>query len=90
MEWAVQLCDVLAHLHNQKPQPIVFRDLKPSNIMLDQYNRIRSIDFGIAKLFETEQGTMIGTEGYSPPEQYRGQATPAGDVYAVGATFHHF
>ena len=64
LEWGLQLCDVLAHLHDQKPQPIVFRDLKPSNIMLDQYNRIRVIDFGIAKLFETDhKGTMIGTEG---------------------------
>ncbi len=90
LEWMLQLCDVLKHLHNQKPHPIIFRDLKPSNIMLDQYNRIRIIDFGIAKLFETDRkGTMIGTEGYSPPEQYRGQATPAGDVYAMGATFHH-
>lgn len=90
LDWSMQLCDVLAHLHSQKPQPIVFRDLKPSNIMLDQYGRIRIIDFGIAKLFETDRkGTMIGTEGYSPPEQYRGQATPAGDIYALGATFHH-
>lgn len=90
LDWMTQLCDVLAHLHHQKPQPIVFRDLKPSNIMLDQYARIRIIDFGIAKLFETDRkGTMIGTEGYSPPEQYRGQATPAGDIYALGATFHH-
>jgi outer membrane protein assembly factor BamB/tRNA A-37 threonylcarbamoyl transferase component Bud32 len=90
VSWAIQLCEALAHLHNQKPKPIVFRDMKPSNVMLDQHNRIRLIDFGIAKIFEGgNKGTMIGTEGYSPPEQYRGMATPAGDIYALGATFHH-
>lgn len=88
--WALQVCDVLVHLHSHKPQPIVFRDLKPSNIMLDQNGRIRLIDFGIAKVFQNDvKGTMIGTEGYSPPEQYRGEASPAGDVYALGATMHH-
>ncbi len=90
LDWAIQLCDALGHLHHQKPNPIVFRDMKPSNIMLDHHNRIRLIDFGIAKIFEGgNKGTMIGTEGYSPPEQYRGLATPAGDVYALGATLHH-
>lgn len=90
LDWAMQLCDALGHLHNQQPKPIVFRDMKPSNVMLDQYSRIRLIDFGIAKIFEGgNKGTMIGTEGYSPPEQYRGLATPAGDVYALGATLHH-
>ncbi|MCA9924772.1 MAG: serine/threonine protein kinase, partial [Anaerolineales bacterium] len=52
VDWAIQLCDALDHLHSQKPQPIVFRDMKPSNVMLDQYGRIRVIDFGIAKVFD--------------------------------------
>ncbi|MFT7586260.1 MAG: outer membrane protein assembly factor BamB [Cellvibrionaceae bacterium] len=90
MDWALQICEVMVYLHNQKPEPIVFRDLKPSNLMLDQHNRIRLIDFGIAKIFqEGARGTMIGTEGYSPPEQYKGESSPAGDVYALGATLHH-
>ncbi len=90
VQWAIEICDVLAYLHQHKPDPIIFRDLKPSNIMLNQHGHIVLIDFGIAKVFEIGQkGTMIGTEGYSPPEQYRGQAEPRGDLYALGATLHH-
>ena len=90
LDWALQLCGVLTYLHGQKPQPVVFRDLKPSNIILDPNNRIHLIDFGIAKAFKGgDRGTTIGTEGYSPPEQYRGEAGPPGDVYAFGATLHH-
>jgi outer membrane protein assembly factor BamB/tRNA A-37 threonylcarbamoyl transferase component Bud32 len=90
VDWAVQACDVLTYLHNHKPSPIVFRDMKPSNIMLRQDGHIVLIDFGIAKVFQAgKRGTMIGTEGYSPPEQYRGIAEPRGDLYALGATLHH-
>ncbi len=89
LDWAIQICDVLSYLHSQNP-PIVFRDMKPSNIMLRPPGHIVLIDFGIARVFESGQkGTMIGTEGYSPPEQYRGTANPTGDIYALGATLHH-
>ncbi len=90
LTWAIQLCDVLAFLHGHKPDPIVFRDIKPSNIMINSNGDVILVDFGIAKTFQVGQkGTMIGTEGYSPPEQYRGEASPSVDIYALGATLHH-
>jgi outer membrane protein assembly factor BamB len=90
LSWAIQLCDVLSFLHAHRPDPIIFRDMKPSNVMVNQTNHIILVDFGIAKPFQTGQkGTMIGTEGYSPPEQYRGEATTLADIYALGATMHH-
>jgi serine/threonine protein kinase len=88
--WAIAVCDVLDYLHTHEPQPIIFRDIKPANIMITRRNQIRLVDFGIAKTFQSgTKGTMIGTEGYSPPEQYRGEASPAVDIYALGATLHH-
>lgn len=88
--WAIELCDVLNFLHTHKPEPIIFRDIKPSNIMINMQDHVVLVDFGIAKHFQQGQkGTMIGTEGYSPPEQYRGDATPLADIYALGATLHH-
>lgn len=91
IQWAIEICDVLHYLHNHQPEPIIFRDMKPSNVMINQYNRVKLIDFGIAKPFRGDQkGTMVGTEGYSPPEQYRGEATLRADIYSLGATLHHF
>ena len=88
--WAIELCDVLSFLHAHKPDPIIFRDMKPSNIMINSAGNVILVDFGIARTFQTGQkGTMIGTEGYSPPEQYRGEASPLADLYALGATIHH-
>ena len=90
LTWAIELCDVLDYLHGHKPDPIIFRDMKPSNVMINSSCDVMLIDFGIAKVFQSGiKGTMIGTEGYSPPEQYRGDATPAADIYALGATIHH-
>jgi outer membrane protein assembly factor BamB/tRNA A-37 threonylcarbamoyl transferase component Bud32 len=90
ISWAIQLCDVLEYLHGHKPDPVVFRDMKPSNVMINHNGDVVLVDFGIAKTFQSGQkGTMIGTEGYSPPEQYRGEATPLADIYSLGATLHH-
>jgi eukaryotic-like serine/threonine-protein kinase len=88
--WAMQLCDVLHYLHTHTP-PIVFRDMKPSNVMLTTANTIKLIDFGIAKVFEPEskRGTQVGTEGYSPPEQYRGFSDHRSDIFSLGALMHH-
>lgn len=90
IDWGVQLCDVLSYLHGQTPDPIIFRDLKPANIMIREDRSLMLIDFGIARTFQNQQrGTMIGTEGYAPPEQYRGVADARTDLYALGATLHH-
>lgn len=90
IDWTLELVSVLEYLHNQEPEPVIFRDLKPSNIMIREDGRLMLVDFGIARSFAPQQkGTMIGTEGYAPPEQYRGIADARGDMYALGATLHH-
>ncbi len=89
LEWADQICDVLEYLHRQRP-PIIFRDMKPSNIMIERNGGVKIIDFGIAKMLQgSQRGTQIGTPGYAPPEQYQGLATVASDIYSLGATLHH-
>ena len=89
VSWADQVLDVLSYLHG-RPNPVIFRDLKPANLMLTSDGRIRLIDFGIARVFSRQsKGTAIGTPGYAPPEQYQGLAEPASDLYALGATMHH-
>jgi len=90
--WAVQLCEVLDYLHGQDP-PVIFRDMKPANVMLTPEGQVKLIDFGIVRLFDPSKGTdtlKMGTAGYAPPEQYagRGQTTPRSDVYALGATLY--
>ncbi len=93
-DWAVQICEVLEYLHAQKPKSIIFRDMKPENIMLTPQGQVKLIDFGIAKLFDPAKGTdtvNIGTIGYAAPEQYGGQGgvDPRTDVFGLGATLHH-
>ncbi|MBA3944181.1 MAG: protein kinase [Herpetosiphonaceae bacterium] len=91
MAWATQLCDVLDFLHNQQP-PIIYRDLKPDNVMLQPDGTIKLIDFGIARFYKTgktNDTTSLGTPGYAPPEQFgHGQSDARTDVYALGAMLY--
>jgi len=93
LTWAAQVCDVLHFLHTQNP-PIIYRDMKPGNVMEVKKNGVcKVIDFGIARFWKpgrTKDTLILGTPGYAPPEQYgKGQTTAPSDVYALGATLHH-
>lgn len=93
LRWASALCSILEYLHNQIP-PIIFRDLNPRNIMLeDGTGEIKLIDFGIARVFKAGQSSdtlSLGSPGYCPIEQYgRGQTDVRSDVYTLGATLYH-
>src|SRR6202047_816084 len=86
---ALQILNTLAYLHGLE-LPVIYRDLKPSNVMMMTNGQAKLIDFGIARHFQPEQhATMIGTQGYAPPEQYRGKVELRSDLYALGATMHH-
>jgi serine/threonine-protein kinase len=90
-EWGIQVADVLHYLHT-RPQAIIYRDLKPANLMIDSNsNRIMLIDFGIARwVNKKEKGvTAVGTMGYAPPELFSGQADARVDIYSLGATMFH-
>src|SRR5947199_181492 len=91
LDWAEQLCDVLSYLHNHQP-PIIFRDLKPANVMISESGHIFLIDFGIARLFKPGQShdtVALGSPGYAAPEQYgKAQSTPRSDLYSLGALIH--
>ena len=92
LRWGVQICDILTYLHNQDP-PIIFRDIKPANLICKPNDEISLVDFGIAR--EVRDGAVadtivFGSPGYAPPEQYgKGQTSARSDIYAFGATLHH-
>lgn len=93
ISWGKQLCDVLGYLHTQ-PEPIIYRDMKPANVMLRPEGEISLIDFGAARVFKSgnsEDTVCLGTPGYAAPEQYggNGQTRPQTDIYCLGATLHH-
>ena len=86
LEWMIQTCEVLGYIHSQQP-PLVHRDIKPANLLVrHRDNGISVIDFGAVKEIGTPPGTRIGVEGYTAPEQDRGQPLPQSDLYAIGPT----
>lgn len=86
IEWAIQTCEVLDYIHRQDP-PLVHRDIKPANLLVKSVeNRIVVLDFGAVKEVGTPLATRIGVEGFSAPEQDRGQPVPQSDLYALGTT----
>jgi serine/threonine protein kinase len=92
IHYAIQLSTVLAYLHQQRPA-IIFRDVKPSNIMVTEQGQLFLIDFGIARLFvegKKQDTVQLGSPGYAPPEQHGlAQTTPRSDLFGLGATLHY-
>ena len=93
IEWSKQLCDVLGYLHTREPA-IIYRDMKPANVMLKPDGSVSLIDFGTArehKASKVEDTTCLGTRGYAAPEQYggMGQTDARTDIYCLGATIYH-
>jgi len=91
--FATELCEVLVYLHNISPHPVIYRDMKPSNIILTPNGKVKLIDFGIAREYKDESSddtVYIGTRGYAAPEQYGlGQTSERTDIYNLGMTLHH-
>ena len=93
IEWAMQICEALEYLHTRKP-PIIYRDMKPANVMLKPDGNIKVIDFGIAREYKDQSladTVSLGTKGYAAPEQFggKGQTDARTDVYCLGVTLYH-
>ena len=90
VQWAYEICDIMIFLHGQTPDPIIYRDLKPSNIILSPEGSLKLVDFGSVRHYRTDSPSdtvYIGTRGYAAPEQYgSGQTTKQSDVYSFGIT----
>lgn len=93
IEWAMQICEALEYLHTRKP-PIIYRDMKPANVMIKPDGNIKVIDFGIAREYKDQSladTVSLGTKGYAAPEQFggKGQTDARTDVYCLGVTLYH-
>lgn len=93
IEWSKEICEALEYLHTRKP-PIIYRDMKPANVMLKPDGHIKIIDFGIAREYKNQNvadTVSLGTKGYAAPEQFggKGQTDARTDVYCLGATMYH-
>lgn len=89
--WGIMLCDVLHYLHTNQP-PIIYRDLKPANVMLCADQSIKLVDFGIARWLHPSRArdtAQLGTDGYAPLEQYSARSETRSDLYALGASLYH-
>ncbi len=89
LDWALSICSILEYLHGLSP-PVVYGDLKPANIVLrDSDGKIFLIDFGLAHVLHEKDKSAVGTAGYAPPEQYRGEHDTRSDIYSLGITIYH-
>jgi serine/threonine protein kinase len=94
IEWGIEIAEILKYLHRHKP-PVIFRDIKPANIILQEDGKIKLVDFGIARTFSLDKKSTVlmsrGTIGYAPPEQFteNEDTDERSDIYSLGATLHH-
>ena len=92
LDWAIQICDVLSYLHSRQP-PIIFRDMKPSNVMVTLAGQVKLIDFGIARTYKqgkSRDTVTMGSENYAAPEQWgQAQTDARADIFGLGATMYH-
>ena len=89
IEFSLQMCDVLKHLHTLSPA-VIHRDFTPDNLILNPETGLKLIDFNVAQQYESSATrTVVGKHSYLPPEQFRGRACPQSDLYAMGATMFY-